>query len=407
MSTCLRYFSPAQSSWNLAHILRLLPESHALFVSPEGCSRIILLSAAAQGMSARFSTLNVPESDVIAGGLEERIVEAAERVFERYKPRALFIVTSCIADFVALDREVFFEELRARHPETVFLDARMDPINRKSGLPPIVRMHKLLASVFERESEERAVNVLGSFTPPEDGQELFDHLRAHGFEIRHAYRCTDFDTFRTMGCSQLNLVMHPSALMAARETQARLDIPYVDLCAACDEASLEAVYADVCRALELPIPDLAPSRARCLEALRQLKAELGNRPLRLDDGYARRSDILTLALCQGGVPVEHLFASGLSEDMTRVLVQAGVSVSSSDAPECAFDRERYRNSEAVCAGDYAAWVSDSTHYALGLTFSSRFGLGGLERTARELTAACRQEKALGDMRHCGAGCFGL
>lgn len=407
MSNCLRFFSPAQSSWNLAHILRLLPESHALFVSPEGCSRIIMLSAVAAGMQGRFSTLNVTEENVIAGGMEETIIQAAGRALERFRPRALFIVTSCIADFVGLDRNVFFERLRALYPEVAFLDARMDPINRKSGMPPIVRMHTLLASLFRKESDARAVNVLGSFTPPEEGQELFEYLKSHGFEIRHAYRCQSFDEFCAMGNSRLNLVMHPSAVPAARALQERLAMPWVDLCSVRDEGTLGDAYREICAALGVPNLNLIDEKKRCADALIQLREALQERPLRLDDGYVRSSALLVEALVENGIPVEHLFASGLSEETVKKLESHGVRVTGSDEITCAFDADRYANPEAVCAGDYAAWASGSRHYALGLTFSSRFGVHGLTRTALDLIDACRRERALEEIRYCGAGCFGL
>ena len=184
----VRYFSPAQSSWNLAHIVRLMPESHALFAAPEGCTRIIMLSAAAKGMTDRFSALAVTNADVVGGGVEEKIVRAAEEVLRRRRPKALFIVTSCIADFIGVDRSAYLDALREKYPEALIMDARMDPINRKSGLPPIVRMQNLFGDAFERTGTDRAVNVLGSFTPPEEGQEMIDHLRVHGNETRHVYR---------------------------------------------------------------------------------------------------------------------------------------------------------------------------------------------------------------------------
>ena len=150
----LRYFSPAQSSWNLAHIIRLMPESHALFAAPEGCTRIIMLSAAAAGMTGRFSAVAVTNADVVNGGVEEKIARAAEEIMRRRAPKALFIVTSCIADFIGADRAIYLDALREKYPQTLILDARMDPINRKSGLPPIVRMQKLLCGAFERTSAQ-------------------------------------------------------------------------------------------------------------------------------------------------------------------------------------------------------------------------------------------------------------
>ncbi len=403
----VRYFSPAQSSWNLAHIVRLMPESHALFAAPEGCTRIIMISAAAKGMTGRFSALAVTNADVVGGGVEEKIARAAEEVLRRRRPKALFIVTSCIADFIGADRSAYLDALREKHPETLIMDARMDPINRKSGLPPIVRMQKLFGGAFERTGADRAVNVLGSFTPPEGGQELLDHLRARGYEARHVYRCETLDQLRKMGNSALNLVVHPSAVPAARDLQARLSMPWVDLTAVSDEAGLIAAYDAACRALDLPPVNVKDAKARCMDALNALKGALNGRPLRIDDGYARRCDLLAGFLAKNGLPVETLFASGLSDETRAALAGLDVRVEESDAPECAFAAEQFHNPAAVCAGDYAAWASGSGHYAIGLTFSSRFGFGGLTSALCDLVKACREERPHEEMRHCGTGCFGL
>lgn len=403
----VRYFSPAQSSWNLAHIIRLMPESHALFAAPEGCTRIIMISAAAKGMTGRFSAVAVTNADVVGGGVEEKIARAAEEVLRRRRPKALFIVTSCIADFIGVDRSAYLDALREKHPETLIMDARMDPINRKSGLPPIVRMQKLFGGAFERTGADRAVNVLGSFTPPEEGQELLDHLRAHGYEARHVYRCETLDQLRKMGNSALNLVVHPSAVPAARDLQARLSMPWVDLTAISDEAALIAAYDAACRALNLPPVNVKDAKARCMDALNALKGALNGRPLRIDDGYARRCDLLAGFLAKNGLPVETLFASGLSDETRAALAGLDVRVEESDAPECAFAADQFHNPEAVCAGDYAAWASGSRHYAIGLTFSSRFGFGGLTSALCDLMQACRAERPMDEMRHCGTGCFGL
>lgn len=403
----LKFFSPAQSSWNLAHIMRLMPESHALFAAPEGCTRIVMISAAAKGMTGRFSAVAVTNADVIGGGVEEKIERAAEAVIRRYAPRALFVATSCIADFIGADRSIYLDALRQAHPETLILDARMDPINRKSGMPPIVRMQKLFGDAFERAGTDRAVNVLGSFTPPEEGQELLSHMRAHGYEIRHIYRCDAFDQLRRMGSSALNLVVHPSALPAARDLQARLAMPWVDLTAISDEESLLSAYDAACRTLNLPPVNVKDAKLRCMDALNALKAALNGRALRIDDGYARRCDLLAGFLAKNGLPVETLFASGLSDETRAALAELGVRVEESEAPECVCAAERFHRPDAVCAGDYAAWASGSRHYAIGLTFSSRFGFSGLTSALRDLTAACRAERPMDEMRHCGTGCFGL
>ena len=189
--------------------------------------------------------------------------------------------------------------------------------------------------------------------------------------------------------------------------QARLNRPWVDLTAISDEAALIAAYDAACRALNLPAVDVKDAKARCMDALNALKGALNGRPLRIDDGYVCRCDLLAGFLAKNGLPVEMLFASGLSDETRAALAKLNVRIEESDAPECAFAAEQFHNPEAVCAGDYAAWASGSGHYAIGLTFSSRFGFGGLTNALCDLIKACREERPHEEMRHCGTGCFGL
>ena len=393
----LGYDAPVGGGWNLAHICGLLPESHALFVTPAGCARIIQLSALEAGLQGRFSVLRITEPELIAGGLEEKIDAAARTVLERFRPRALFLFTSCVADFIGLDRAAIFDRLRAQWPEIPILDGRMDPINRESGLPPIVRMQNVLTDVLRRDTPRRAVLCTGSFWPPEPGQELLEHLRRHGVEILHGYRCRSFDEYAAMGGAAVNLVLHSAAVPAARALEQRLGMPWAALDRRTDETLLQS-YETVCGLLQLPPPDVRPA----MEAARQAARALQGRAVDLDDTFSPDPAALVRQLQALDVPVRRAFLDGGG-------TLPGVQVIDSGAPEAAraYADRRWYDPGALCAGETAAYFAHSGHYCSGLRFSGRFGWDGLRRTLQELARAAQEERPLRPASRCGRGCFGL
>lgn len=410
MSCSLSYSIPVGGSWNLAHICALVPESHSLFIVPAGCARIIHLSAAEAGMQERFSTLAVSEQDTIMGGIEEKIVPAAEEVLRRFHPRVLFLFTSCIADFIGLDREVYLSRLRQAHPDIAFLDGRMDPINRNGKLPPIVRMQELICSLMEKTGFDRAVNLIGSFLPTEESQELVSHLIFQGYQVRHVSHCSSLDQLKAMGSSAMNLVLHKSAVPAAIHLQQRLGIPWADLSGCQSIGACEAAYAAVTQQLGIPPVDLEPPRHACRESLGRLKEKAAERAVCVDDTYCSASYALAAEMIRSGIPVRIYFADGGAEalpqkdaDAQRVasdcrIIDTGVPLTARQYAENVF-----RDEQALCLGDSAAYLLHSRHYASGLRFSGRFGYDGLRRAAEELLESADREGEAPSSRP-GRGC---
>lgn len=391
------YFPPAGGGWNLAHICGLLPESHALFVVPMGCGRIIQLTALETGMQGRFSLLRVTEPDLISGGIEDKTLQAAREVLERVQPRALLIFTSCIADFVGLDRNAYLEPLRQEFPQIPILDGRMDPINRQGKLPPIPRMHKLFASVMEKEPVPAPTLLCsGSFWPPEKGQELLDHLMQHGVQVGHLAQCTRFDEARALGGASFHLVLHPAAVPAAKDLEQRLGMPWINLSACKTESDWMDAYRQICKHFGINMLDFAPARQSVERAANALLAELKGRFVDLDDSYCPDISLLTHQLLALGIPVRRVFVEGGAD-------LEGVSVINCSAPEfsSSYSSGLYEDPSAVCAGEVAAYAAHSPHYCSGLRFSGRFGLHGLRLTLEELTLAAQTEQPLRNVERPG------
>ncbi|MBQ1187734.1 MAG: hypothetical protein IIX62_01470 [Peptococcaceae bacterium] len=238
-----------RSCFNLTHYAKLIPESHAVFVMPPGCSRILRLSSIEEGMSHRFTMFNLEQSDIINGSVEDLLLEGAERTLKRLtedgrRPKILSVFASCVDSFIGTDREFVIEQLQEKYPDVIFFNLAVDPINRDS-LPPLVRVHNTITALFEKTGSTRTANWLGHYLRPDENHPLLLKLQQSNITSRHLLDCKTVEELRQMGNAAVNIVAGPMALPAARILKNRFGTPYYNLVNPADPDSLseEALLA--------------------------------------------------------------------------------------------------------------------------------------------------------------------
>ncbi|MBQ2449779.1 MAG: hypothetical protein II270_07055 [Peptococcaceae bacterium] len=238
-----------RSCFNLTHYAKLIPESHAVFVMPPGCSRILRLSSIEEGMSHRFTMFNLEQSDIINGSVEDLLLEGAERTLKRLtedgrRPKILSVFASCVDSFIGTDREFVIEQLQEKYPDVIFFNLAVDPINRDS-LPPLVRVHNTITALFEKTGSTRTANWLGHYLRPDENHPLLLKLQQSNITSRHLLDCETVEELRQMGNAAVNIVAGPMALPAARILKNRFGTPYYNLVNPADPDSLseEALLA--------------------------------------------------------------------------------------------------------------------------------------------------------------------
>ena len=238
-----------RSCFNLTHYAKLIPESHAVFVMPPGCSRILRLSSIEEGMSHRFTMFNLEQSDIINGSVEDLLLEGAERTLKRLtedgrRPKILSVFASCVDSFIGTDREFVIEQLQEKYPDVIFFNLAVDPINRDS-LPPLVRVHNTITALFEKTGSTRTANWLGHYLRPDENHPLLLKLQQSNITSRHLLDCETVEELRQMGYAAVNIVAGPMALPAARILKNRFGTPYYNLVNPADPDSLseEALLA--------------------------------------------------------------------------------------------------------------------------------------------------------------------
>lgn len=238
-----------RSCFNLTHYAKLIPESHAVFVMPPGCSRILRLSSIEEGMSHRFTMFNLEQSDIINGSVEDLLLEGAERTLKRLtedgrRPKILSVFASCVDSFIGTDREFVIEQLQEKYPDVIFFNLAVDPINRDS-LPPLVRVHNTITALFEKTGSTRTANWLGHYLRPDENHPLLLKLQQSNITSRHLLDCETVEELRQMGNAAVNIVAGPMAMPAARILKNRFGTPYYNLVNPADPDSLseEALLA--------------------------------------------------------------------------------------------------------------------------------------------------------------------
>lgn len=240
MTSCFE--KPERSCFNLTHYARLVPESHVIFITPPGCSRIIRLSAIEEGISERFTVFNLEQADVIQGSVENILIEGAEATLDRLtaegrRPKVMMVFVSCVDFFIGTDHDYVMAELRAYAPDVIFMDLAMDPINRAT-LPPLVRVHKNITALFEKTGHSRSVVWLGKWIPPEAGDPLRLKLEEKGLATRHLLDCQTLDELRELGSSAAFIAVTPIMRPVVQELKARLGTPYYNLADPADPDSM-------------------------------------------------------------------------------------------------------------------------------------------------------------------------
>lgn len=240
MTACFE--KPERSCFNLVHYARLVPESHVIFITPPGCSRIIRLSAIEEGVSDRFTVFNLEQADVIAGSVEDIFIEGVQQTIDRLtdedrRPKVMLTFTSCVDGFIGTDHSYVMSELRAYAPDIIFMDLAMDPINRET-LAPLVRVHRNITALFEKTDSSRAVVWLGKWVPPETDDPLAVKLSEKGLETRHLLMCTTLDELRELGNAAAFVAATKIMLPVVKELKERFGTPYYNLADPTDPDSL-------------------------------------------------------------------------------------------------------------------------------------------------------------------------
>ena len=410
----LEYAAPARGPWNIVHIGMLIPESHQIFVCAQGCLRGVVLTAAEMGAEDRFSTIDVRENNVLDGDMEDLIIDGVTDILAKlpYRPRALLIFTSCIHHFIGCDLPFVYEKLRERFPDIDFTDCYMNPIMRKTKVPPDAKMRQQLYSLLHpREMRADCVTIIGNNEATQKDSELMTMLAAGGYTVREITDCHTYDEYQELAESRICLSYNPAAVLAGQTLEERLSQKHLHLPLSYEPEEIRENLQRLAAELSPPLPDFAALEREAEAALARAREAAGDMPVAIDYTATSRPLGLAKLLIQHGFRVERVYVDAMTpgdrpafewlrENAGGLRLYPTVHAGMGMLPHAAAE-------EFLAIGQKAAYFTGTRHFVNLLEGGGHYGFAGIRALAEEIAAAAREEKDTeGIISVKGWGCCG-
>ncbi len=429
-ATGLEYGAPARGTWNIVHVGMLIPEAHQIFVCAEGCLRGVVLTAAEMGASHRFSTVEIRENNLLAGDMEDLIIDGVTDILKRLPamPPCVLVYTSCVHHFMACDLSLVYGTLRDRFPDTDFIDCYMNPIMRKSGLTPDQLMRRQLYGALKKpkmptDGEERKKEIghdkkfaltVGCVFSTDTTAELRSVLSSAGWKLREITDCASYKDYLALSDASLCITSLPAAKAAGDALADKLSVPHLYLPLTYDPGEIEASLIRLAAEIGAPTPDFMTAEAAAEKALEKARVRIGDTPISIDYTATPRPLGLARLLLEHGFCVESVYADSftgeekeafdvLSRDYPALRLYPTVHPAMRVTPRSA-------ETPVLCIGQKAAYFTGSDRFVNTVEGGGHRDFDGIVQLCHALCEANETPKdtrALITVKGLGCGGCGL
>jgi len=306
----LEFNSPGAQGFGVKRAGLSVPGSVMLLVAPRCCGRNTSALSGEADLKDRFAYLLLDDKDIITGRHLPKIAEAAELFVasRQTAPTALMICITCVDALLGTDMERVSRQVEER----IRLPVRpcyMYALTRESHRPPMAAVRETVYSLLKPgRRQNRAVNLLGFFSPLDEDAELYALLREGGLKyIRELARAKDFAAYQELAMANFNLVLNPEARGAAAWFRRNLGIGSAELTRMYQIDKIHTQYQILAQTLKVNWNDStylcraqAAANRFCL-AHRGLKTVIGSRisanPFELALALTRYGLTVTEILC--------------------------------------------------------------------------------------------------------------
>ena len=396
----LSYSSPCRGMWNIVHIATQIPSAHQIFVCPTSCLRGVVLTTAEMGAMDRLSTIAVGEDNILEGDMEETLQRGVEKIIETLpeRPRMILIFISCIHHFLAANYQRVYRVLRKKYPDIDFVDAYMDPIMRKKT-PPIPCLIRQIYRVMEKvEKKNRQLNYIGNWFASPEYNDMTVHLRRSGIDVRDLSEETDYDRFRQMQESSVNLTFHNYASRAGKDLEIRLGQKHLKVRPSFDYEEIDKDMESVCEQLSIPAPEedeIRSLREQVEEKSKELRELLGDTKIAVDYTSVDQPLGLCLFLARQGFRLDSCFIESITEteEVFRKLQQI-VPELKIYAADSFLMRKLSRGHEGsiLAIGQKAAYYTDTARFVNIINGADMYGYRGILQLLQLMKDAYLYEK---------------
>ena len=301
------------------------------------------------------------------------------------------------------------------------MDCYMNPIMRKTKMPPDPFMRKQLYSLLRpARTDRRQVNIIGSNLAIRESSELYRGLKENGFFLKDICTCRNFEEYQEMASARLNIVTHPLGRPAARELKERLGQEWVYLPVSYDWDEIGEHWKCLSDLLELDWDCVWKSlklwdiRKKAEEALIRLAHMLEGWSVVIDYTASSRPFGMARLLTRYGFRVDRIYADTISpeeedtiaflkERCPHILVCPTVHHKMAVLPRGLYEESGGR---VLAIGQKAAYFTGTPHFVNMVEDGGLYGCGGILELAGLMQEAAMEEKDTGKLIQVkGWGCF--
>lgn len=392
----LDYNSPGAKGFGVKRAGLAIPGSVMLLVAPGCCGRNTALLNEL-GYSERFFYLLLDDTDIVTGRYLKKIPQACAELLEECDapPSAVVICITCVDALLGTDME---RVCRACEDKTgvATVPAYMYALTREKRLPPMALVRQSVYSLLKPQKRvSAACNLLGYFSPLEDGCELYALLKSAGIKtVGEIGRCATFAEYEALSKANFNLVLNAEARYAAQDMQERLGIPFIELTRLYRLDKIRNQYRLLGQAIGANLDDLAAYQS-VLETVERFRETYG--ALRIAVGECLNADSfeLALALTEYGFTVPEIYGTVGERNFIFLKKLAEISPDTriySNLSPTMLNYHRECELDAVIGNDAMYYHKNVP----GIGFQEEaqpFGYRGVELLFTQLDAALREVKA--------------
>ena len=232
-------------------------DSVLMVLGPDECSYYTKMATGGSGSLAadgcRVVSCVLDHHDVTFGA-RESLEEAFQELAEEYRPRAVFLVSTCVPEITGDDVEALAALAEKKHGFPVMV-VHAENFKTDDHLPGMERTMAAAVKLMEVREKTMTVNVLGlrlgDFTKTECCRFLGE--AGVGLGMMLPGPCS-VEEIQKAPAARVNLVVHPIGLPLARGMQERFGTPYVFFERLSDPERILKAYQALFEAMGLPLP---------------------------------------------------------------------------------------------------------------------------------------------------------
>ncbi len=235
-----------------------IKDSILLVVGTDECTyytkNTTISSSAFGGLDGRCLSVVLDQHDVTFG-CRDKLYDAFSQLMDEYKPKAVFIVTTCVVEITGDDIDSMSEELEDMYRIPV-MAVHTEHFKTENHLPGIQNTITACFSLMEQKPKRKTVNVIGQRMGDFSTTELYRMLKAAdvliGMKLPGG---TTVDEIKEAASAQVNIVVHPIGLPLAVRMEKAFGTPYVLFDKYIDPDRIYKLYCQLFDHLGVPLPE--------------------------------------------------------------------------------------------------------------------------------------------------------